>query len=76
MGAIGGSDNFWLYVNRPRVDYRLGPPSWGSSLFSWDEAFYFSLFHGWTRSRFAIGTRKAFNHRWAADVYYLRQDDS
>lgn len=76
MGAIGGGNDFWIYVNRPRVDWRVGASSMGTTLFLWDEAFYFSLFHGWTRNRFAAGARKEFGKRWAADAYYLRQDDS
>src|SRR5579864_4522480 len=76
LGAIGGGNDFWIYVNRPRVDWRVGASSMGTTLFLWDEAFYFSLFHGWTRNRFAAGARKEFGKRWAADAYYLRQDDS
>jgi hypothetical protein len=76
LGAIGGGNNLWLYLNRPRVDYSVGAPRWGTSAFLWDEVFYFSLFHGWTRNRAAVGVRKAVNKNWAVDLYYLRQDDS
>jgi len=76
LGAIGGGNDFWLYLNRPRIDYSVGSPRWGTSAFLWDEVFYFSVFHGWTRNRSAAGVRKAINKNWAADLYYLRQDDS
>jgi hypothetical protein len=76
LGAIGGGNDFWLYLNRPRVDYTLGSPRWGTSAFLWDEVFYFSVFHKWTRNRSAAGVRKAIHKNWAVDLYYLRQDDS
>ena len=75
MGAIGGGREFWIYVNRPRVDWEASR-KWSASLFAWDEVFYFSLLNKWNRNRFAAGARKAFGERWAADAYYLRQDDS
>jgi len=76
MGAIDGGNNFWAYLNRPRIDYSVGRGSWHMSTFAWDEMFYFSVFHGWTRNRFAVGARKAFTKNIAADIYYLRQDDA
>ncbi len=76
LGAIGGGNNSWLYLNRPRFDYQIGPRRWGASAFVWDEVFYFSLFDGWTRNRAAAGMKKVFNRHWATDLYYLRQDDS
>jgi len=76
LGAIGGGNNFWLYLNRPRVDYTLGSSRWGTSAFVWDEVFYFSIFHRWTRNRSAAGVRKAIHKNWFADLYYWRQDDS
>ena len=76
MGAIGGGSDFWIYVNRPRIDCSVGSSRLGTSLFAWDEMFYVSLFHQWTRNRFASGIKKSLNERWAAEVYYLRQDDS
>lgn len=75
LGAIGSDGDFWIYVNRPRADYRLGPQKSATSFFVWDEVFYFSIFHGWTRNRFAVGARRAINKQWAADLYYLHQDD-
>ncbi len=76
LGALGGANNFWIYVNRPRVDYSLPPARWRTSTFVWDEVVYVSLFHERSRNRFASGLRKSFNEYWATDVYYLRQDDS
>jgi len=76
LGAIGGGSDFWLYLNRPRVDYTVASPRWGTSAFLWDEVFYFSVFHAWTRNRSAAGVRKTISKKWAADLYYLRQDDS
>lgn len=75
LGALGGPTSFWIYLNRPRVDYRLGGQRQGLSVFAWDEIFYFSLFHDWSRNRIGSGVRKAIGERWAADIYYLRQDD-
>jgi hypothetical protein len=76
LGAIRDGSNFWVYMNGPRVDKPIGDRLWGTSMFVWDEVFYFSLFHEWNRNRFASGLRKQLNDNWAADVYYLRQDDS
>ena len=76
LGALRSDKNFWIYVNRPRVDKSFGPARWGTSAFVWDEIFYFSLFRGWTRNRFAAGVHKQFTENWATDFYYLRQDDN
>ena len=76
LGALRKNDNFWIYVNRPRIDREIGCGRWGSSAFVWDELFYFSPFHAWTRNRAAAGLRKEFSDYVAADVYFLRQDDS
>ena len=75
LGAIGGVTDFWIYRNRPRVDYSLRTKS-GATAFVWDEVSYFSLLHRWNRNRFAAGLRKTINEEWAAEIYYLRQDDS
>jgi hypothetical protein len=66
---------FWVYRNRPEIACRVGPERWGLSLFAWDEAFYYSKYHGWTRNRFGSGARIAVNRRVALDVYYLHQVD-
>ena len=75
LGAIGSATDFWIYRNRPRMDYNLSAKL-GATVFVWDEVSYFSVFHRWSRNRFAAGLRKTFNEKWAAEIYYLRQDDS
>jgi hypothetical protein len=72
----GGGAGFWLLQNRPRVDYAVGPGDGGSSIFVWDEVSYYSVFHGWTRNRLALGARVVGSPRAAVDVYYVRQNDA
>ncbi|HEY6331832.1 MAG TPA: DUF2490 domain-containing protein, partial [Blastocatellia bacterium] len=70
-----GSDSFWVYGNRPKVDYRIGPARWKTSLFAWDELFWYSKYTGLTKNRVAAGGRKVLSDRLALNFYYQRQDD-
>jgi len=77
VGALsnGGAD-FWVFQNRPRIDYRFRSDPGAASVFLWDEISYYSNYATWKRNRIAAGTRMAIGRRCVVDFYYLRQDDS
>jgi hypothetical protein len=74
--ATTNTADLWVYGNRPRVDRSVGPERWKTSLFLWDELFYFSGPVSHPRNRAALGVRKAVTPAFAFNLYYQRQDDS
>jgi hypothetical protein len=73
--VVGQGTDFWLFQNRPRLDYAIGDGR-GTSIFIWDDVSYYSLFHTWSRNRLAVGTRIAGSQASAIDLYYVHQNDT
>jgi hypothetical protein len=73
VAVLSGSDNFWVYGNRLRVERRVAGKR--DFVFAWDELFYFSSTAAWQRNRVAVGFHKSFNERLAVEPYFLHQTD-
>jgi hypothetical protein len=73
---ITGTANFWVYGNRPTIEYKLRPSRCKCSVFVWDEILYFANHAGWTRNRFAIGGRKSLSDRIGLNLFFQRQTDA
>jgi hypothetical protein len=67
--------NAWRYRQRIRLEH---PFQIGQAKFSWfvsDEVFYDWSLHQWVRNRAALGAAHSFNKHFAAELYYMRQND-
>jgi len=73
--VAGEGDAYWVYRIRAKLDCRVSADLLGVSLFVWDEVFHYSVFHSWTRNRFAQGFHITVNKRCGVDLYYLHQAD-
>lgn len=71
-----GSLDYWAYRNRPKVEKSFGPERWRTSLYLWDEVYYFAGPVARPRNRVGPGIRKVFSHAFAAELYYQHQNDS
>jgi hypothetical protein len=71
----GGSASYEEYRIRPQVGCRVSVEPLQVSVFLWDELFYYSQYHRWTRNRVAPGFRVDCSQRWAFELYYLHQYD-
>ncbi len=76
VDIYGSGQRFWVYQNRPRVDFRLGPERWGLSQFVWDEVSYRSDSSAWARNRLAVGARTTVDRKWNIELYYLHQNNT
>lgn len=67
--------NFVMYRNRLQIDYPVKIGEFGFKLFVADEAWYSTLLDTWVRNRISGGIIKQFTPHFAAEFFYLRQND-
>lgn len=67
--------NFVMYRNRLQIDYPVKIGEFGFKLFVADEAWYSTLLETWVRNRISGGIIKQFTPHFAAEFFYLRQND-
>lgn len=73
---VRSSGHSWRY--RPLISFERSLPETflsKSKIFLTDEPFYDSKTGRFSRNRVSVGLRKAFNHHFTMDIYYLRQND-
>lgn len=64
------------YRNRVQIERGIKLAGFPLRVFIWDEVFYDSAAHAWTRNRTAVGAGKEISRYLSIDLYYLRQNDS
>jgi hypothetical protein len=64
------------YRNKLQIEHPIGSPKIKLNVFVSEEIFYDWSFNAWVRNRFGIGVTKSFNKHVAADLFYMRQNDS
>jgi len=70
-----GRDDFTMYRNRLQIDHPARIGSFKFRVFVADEVWYDSLQNLWVRNRASAGVIKQFSRRFAAEFFYLRQND-
>src|SRR5215510_4374546 len=70
-----GRDDFTMYRNRLQIDHPARIGSFKFRVFVADEVWYDSLQNMWVRNRASAGVIKQFSRRFAAEFFYLRQND-
>src|SRR6202012_4897034 len=76
VGLFGGGTNYWVYRNRPQIDYCLADDPLADSVFVSDEMFYFANGSGWARNRAEAGLHLSASDDFGVEVYYVRQDSA
>lgn len=64
------------YRNRVQIEREIKLAGFPLRVFIWDEVFYDSGAHAWTRNRAAVGAGKEISRYLSIDLYYLRQNDN